>query len=113
MRNNCSQVILENFFEPCVLCLLYDKPSYGYELNRKLLEQNSCRVNVGNLYRGLNRLLKQGYILRKKTKSAMGPARNVYSITPKGKKLLASWIKELEEQQQAISMLITSYRNHL
>ncbi len=65
MRKFCPQVVVENFFEPCVLFLLMKKPSYGYELNKMLKESCDCQVNIGNLYRGLNRLVKDKYITKK------------------------------------------------
>ena len=110
MRKHCSKVIVENFFEPCVLYLLMLKPSYGYELNQKLLENCGCNVNIGNLYRSLSRLTKEGYITKKKVKSDLGPNRVQYSITDKGHTLLKEWIEELETQTQTINTLITNYK---
>ena len=36
MRTNCSQVVVENFFEPGILYLLLKKSSYGYEIKKAL-----------------------------------------------------------------------------
>ncbi len=111
MRTNCSQVIVENFFEPCILFLLMEKSSYGYELSKNLKERCGCQVNVGNLYRGLGRLVKSKDIEKKNVKSELGPNRVVYSITAKGKILLKEWIKGLDVQNKAISKLIKNYKN--
>ena len=111
MRTNCSHVILENFFEPCVLFLLSEKSSYGYELTKNLEGRCGCSVNVGNLYRGLRKLVGNKDIERKKVKSELGPNRVMYEITPKGKLLLKDWIVGLEEQNRAISKLIKNYKN--
>ena len=62
MRTNCSQVVVENFFEPGILYLLLKKPSYGYEIQKSLKINCICEVNTGNLYRCLARMLKKGYI---------------------------------------------------
>lgn len=112
MRKYCSQAVLENFFEPCVLYLLLKKPGYGYELSKKLKESCHCQVNIGNLYRGLSRLVKSGNISKTMVKSEIGPMKAVYTITPAGKKYLAAWIDSLSVQQKAISKLITNYKNH-
>ncbi len=109
MRKHCSQVILENFFEPCVLFLLRKKPNYGYELNKNLKEHCRCQVNMGNLYRGLNRLVKQGYITQQNRKSDIGPDRTVYQITNQGKSYLKDWIINLKKQNQIVSQLIKNY----
>ena len=111
MRNNCSKVIVENFFEPCVLYLLLQKASYGYELKNNLDENCRCNVNIGNLYRGLARLKRHGYVTQKKTISEKGPSRTTYSITASGKKYLKSWIDDFEIQVKIINKLIGNYKN--
>jgi len=109
MRKYCSPVIVENFFEPCILFLMLEKSGYGYELERKLREECGCRVNIGNLYRGLNRLVKQRYIAKKTGVSKIGQKRITYRITNEGKKYLASWIEDLKNQNKIITKLINNY----
>ena len=111
MRTNCSHVVLENFFEPCILFLLLEKSSYGYELTKNLKDRCGCSVNVGNLYRCLSRLVKNKDIEKKKVKSDLGPNRVMYELNPKGKILLNDWIVALEEQNKTISKLIKNYKN--
>ncbi len=110
MRKNCSKVIIENFFEPCILFLLEEKPCYGYELKNNLSERCGCQVNIGNLYRGLGKLEKNQYVTKEKTVSDIGPDRITYRITPNGKKLLKEWIEELETGAETIQKLITNYK---
>ncbi len=111
MRKFCSQVVIENFFEPCILFLLLKKSSYGYELFQDLRNYCKCSVNIGNLYRGLNRLAKTGHILKTRMKSPKGPNKTVYSLSPKGKELLETWILELEKQNKIVQALIKNYRS--
>ena len=110
MRTNCSQVVVENFFEPGILYLLLKKPSYGYEIKKALKEDCICEVNVGNLYRCLSRMQKQGYITREAVKSEIGPKRYSYTITEEGKVYLDSWIEALKKQKKVISSLINNYQ---
>ena len=110
MRINCRQVVVENFFEPGILYLLFKKPSYGYEIQKSLKENCICEVNMGNLYRCLSRMQKQGYLTRKAAKSKIGPQRYSYTITKEGKKYLASWIESLKKQKKVISSLINNYQ---
>ncbi len=110
MRKNCSKVIVENFFEPCILYLLMKKPSYGYELNQQLLNNCSCNVNIANLYRCLSRLTKDGFVLKKKAKSTIGPDRIEYSITDRGLALLNEWITELHAEMKTVNKLIINYK---
>lgn len=112
MRQHCSKVIIENYFEPCILFLLLEKPSYGYELKNNLDQYCACQVNIGNLYRGLARLQKLGYIIQKKAKSKAGPVRNIYELTSSGKILLQEWISELEAGVKTLQKLITNYKRY-
>lgn len=89
-----------------------EKPSYGYELKINLAKRCCCQVNIGNLYRGLARLQKQGHVTKTTGESKMGPDRNTYKITPKGKKLLKGWIIELEEGAKTIQKLINNFHNY-
>jgi len=112
MRQHCSRVIIENFFEPSILYLLLEKPSYGYELKSNLAKRCACQVNIANLYRGLARLQKEGHITKKTSESKVGPDRNTYKITAKGKKLLKEWVIELEEGVKTIQKLINNFHNY-
>lgn len=112
MRKFCSKVVIENFFEPCVLFLLLQKPSYGYELKNNLDKNCRCQVNIGNLYRGLARLQKSGDVIKKKSPNSLGPDRYLYEITPSGKKLLESWIIELEAGVKTMTKLIHNFKKH-
>lgn len=110
MRTNCSQVVVENFFEPGILYLLLKKSSYGYEIQKSLKENCICDVNIGNLYRCLSRMQKLGYVTREMSKSAIGPKRYSYTITKEGKEYLSGWIESLKKQRTVISSLITNYQ---
>ena len=113
MKKVCRKVVVENFFEPCVLSLLMIKPSHGYELKTDLDKKCACRADMGNLYRSLSKLQKNGFVLKKKEESQVGPAKQVYAITAKGKKLLAEWILELEDEVKVIKKLINNYKENL
>lgn len=110
MRKSCSKVIIENFFEPCLLLLLLQKPSYGYEIKADLDQKCGCQANIGNLYRCLARLEKAGHVTKKSALGEKGPERIFYHITPSGKILLGEWMAELESEASKITRLITHYR---
>jgi len=103
--------VLENFFEPCLLYLLMKKPGYGYELFHELKRSCICTVNIGNMYRKLNALAKDGYVAKSKVKGTAGPDKTVYEITPAGRAYLETWIENLEKQNETINALITNYKN--
>jgi len=113
MRTNCSQVVVENFFEPGILYLLMKKPSYGYEIQKALKKRCICEVNIGNLYRCLFRMQKQGYVTRESINGTIGPKRYSYTITKEGKIYLASWIESLIKQKKVINSLIKNYQKNI
>jgi len=86
------------------------KPSYGYEIQKALKAHCICEVNIGNLYRCLSRMQKQGYVTRESMKGTIGPKRNSYTITKEGKTYLATWIESLTKQKKVISSLINNYQ---
>ena len=118
MRKSCSKVIIENFHEPCILFLLMEKPGYGYEIKENLDKRCCCSVNIGNLYRCLASMQKNGYITKQAAKviaakdGKPGPERKLYKITAKGRRLLKEWIKELDDASTTIKKLITNYKKH-
>lgn len=112
MRKSCNKVVIENFFEPCLLFLLLQKPSYGYEIKADLDKKCGCMANMGNLYRCLSRLEKAGHILQRKSPGEKGPERLFYHITDSGKKLLAFWMSELEAEAAKLTTLITHYKSY-
>lgn len=113
MRIGCPQVIIENYFEPCILFAIMKKPSYGYDIQKELKEKCVCKVNTGNLYRCLNRFEKVGYVTRKITESTKGPTRKLYEITKEGKMYLHTWMESLENQQAIVNLLLIQYKKSL
>ncbi len=118
MRKNCSKLVIENFHEPCILFLLMQKPGYGYEIMENLRDRCCCSVNVGNLYRCLAAMQKNGYLIKQSAAKSgnkgqkPGPERKLYKISAKGLKLLAGWMKELEAGSKTINKLIINYKKH-
>lgn len=112
----CTKAIIENFSEPCLLFLLLQKPSYGYELKQNLEERCGCQADMGNLYRCLGRLQKDGHIAKTTTVGdetrKAGPARSVYRLTPKGNRLLTEWMAALEETDNTIKQLLVNYKHY-
>lgn len=113
MKNNCQKVVLQNFFEPCILFVLLEKPNYGYDMQKQLREKCTCEVNIGNLYRCFSRMQKLGYIERTGAESKRGPKRYIYTITESGKDYLNGWVVSLKKQKKIISSFINNYKKIL
>ncbi len=75
----------------CLLAIIAEEPSYGYEMVRKLAGRGLDLVSEGTIYPLLSRLQKQGLVEGYLVASSAGPARKYYRIAPAGEKALAAW----------------------
>ena len=84
---------LERFTEPAVLLVLRDSPGHGYELLEQLqaLMPNE-RIDMGNLYRILRSLEREGLVSSTWDADAPGPAKRIYVITESGRRVLSQWV---------------------
>jgi len=97
---------LSKFF---VLKILYEGPSYGYEILKQVadLTDGCCAPTVGTIYPILTRLTKDGYArILKISNTEGGRQRKIYTLTPKGKKTykiaLEAWRSTLPYIYKAI-----------
>lgn len=81
--------LLKGILEGCVLSIIAEGETYGYEILAKLERSGFESLMEGTLYPVLARLEKKGMIACRKEKSPYGPIRKYYSITEAGKKSLA------------------------
>ena len=78
----------------CLLALIGEEPSYGYEMVSKLQDKGLELVSEGSIYPLLSRLQKKGLIQGYFVESSGGPPRKYYRIAPEGRRLLADWVVE-------------------
>lgn len=83
--------LLRGILEGCVLAVIADGETYGYEILAKLEASGFEPLLEGTLYPVLTRLEKKGLITCRKAKSPYGPIRKYYSITKTGEKVLFSF----------------------
>ena len=102
---------LEKIYEPIILLILSRRSSYGYMIGKDLQKKFDCSINIGNLYTCLARFTKKGYVIKFKEKSDIGPDRIFYRITPKGRRYLARWKKELERHHQLLRNVLNEVKN--
>ena len=75
----------------CLLAIIAEEPSYGYEMVRKLSEKGLDLVSEGTIYPLLSRLQRQGLIEGYLVASKEGPARKYYRIAKEGEQALEEW----------------------
>ena len=86
--------LLHGVLAMCLLSIIKDEPSYGYEMVSKLRERGLDLASEGSIYPLLSRLQKQGMIEGYLVQSSEGPARKYYRMSEKGRKVLEQWTNE-------------------
>jgi PadR family transcriptional regulator PadR len=75
----------------CLMSVIEEEPSYGYEMVSKLRERGLNLASEGSIYPLLSRLQKQGMIESYLVQSNEGPARKYYRMSRPGRVALQQW----------------------
>jgi PadR family transcriptional regulator PadR len=86
--------MLKGVLDMCLLAIIAEEPSYGYEMARKLEDRGLSLVGEGSIYPLLSRLQRRGLIESYSEESAGGPPRKYYRIAESGRRHLGDWIGE-------------------
>lgn len=81
---NDSVSLPRNYLRPCLLLLLAEGTSHGYELLAQVADLGVGRVDPGAVYRCLRAMDEDGLVHSSWEPSASGPARRVYALTDRG-----------------------------
>lgn len=92
----------------CVLAILSNGKSYGYEIMKELEKHQLKLKGVGSIYPILSKLKEQRWVTDTRELSESGKARVYYEITPRGDLFLDKKIQEWQELQQDIRSLLSS-----
>ena len=86
-----STQLLHGVLDMCLLSIIEEEASYGYEMVRKLQERGLHLASEGSVYPVLSRLQKQGMIEGYLVQSSEGPARKYYRMSKAGETALQQW----------------------
>ncbi len=89
-----SSQLLKGVLDMCLLALIAEEPSYGYEMVDKLQRRGLELVSEGSIYPLLSRLQRKGYIEGYFVESTGGPPRKYYRIADSGRDRLDEWSTE-------------------
>jgi poly-beta-hydroxybutyrate-responsive repressor len=111
----CHKERKDRYLEPSLLLLLWQGPSYGYELMRGLeaLGFHDGPPDPGAVYRTLRHMEEYGLVRSEWETTGSGPARRRYWITDRGKHYLANWVEVLEQRYWALGNFLRQYRQLL
>lgn len=96
----------------CLLAIIAEEPSYGYEMVKKMEDRGLALVGEGSIYPLLSRLQKSGYIEGYMVPSKEGPKRKYYRALPPGEEQLAVWLEEWRSFTGAVDRVVGE-RSHL
>jgi len=91
--------LLKGILEGCVLAIIEEGETYGYDILSKLEEYGFEDIIEGTLYPVLTRLNNKGLISSRIGISPLGPKRKYFSITEEG----INWIKNFRESYKKIT----------
>ncbi|HEY4606535.1 MAG TPA: PadR family transcriptional regulator [Acidimicrobiia bacterium] len=89
--------LLHGVLDMCLMSIINEEPSYGYEMVSKLRERGLNLASEGSIYPLLSRLQKQGMIESYLVQSSEGPARKYYRMSALGGDTLQQWRQDWAE----------------
>ena len=99
--------LLKGVLDMCLLSLIDEEPSYGYEMAAKLNKRGVKLVSDGSIYPTLSRLQKaslvEGYFVEA---DGSGPPRKYYRIVKAGKARLEEWTEEWHDLSAGVSAIL-------
>ena len=102
-------VLPKNFLRPCLLLLIGECPSYGYDLLERLRELGFHQIDPGTLYRALRAMEQEGLVGSQWRDSELGPARRTYWLTEDGADWLHAWAGNLREARRTMDGFLGRY----
>lgn len=100
-----------HFLEPCLLLLLRDDATHGYNLLDALgrFGFTPGTIDASAVYRVLRGMQDAGWVTSRWDTSGSGVPRRVYSVTTEGEEYLAAWIHDLRCTGDEIDQFIETY----
>ncbi len=99
--------LLKGVLDMCLLSLIEEEPSYGYEMAEKLRQRGLHLVSDGSIYPTLSRLQKaglvEGYFVEA---DGSGPPRKYYRISDTGRNQLGAWSQQWRQLSAGVSTIL-------
>lgn len=108
--DDTQSLVPRNFVRPCVLLLLREGESYGYDLIVRL-KSLGMRTDPGGLYRTLRAMERDGLVNSRWETSNAGPARRTYILTADGLDWLHAWAGSLRESRRLLDRFLRRYES--
>jgi poly-beta-hydroxybutyrate-responsive repressor len=99
-----------NYLRPCLLLLLAEGTSHGYELLDQVSALGLDHVDPGGLYRCLRAMDAEGLVRSTWEPSTSGPARRTYQLTEEGREWLHVVAGSLAEVMRSLGTYRRRYQ---
>jgi len=101
----------KNFLQPCLLLLLFQHPSHGYDLLDRLAQAG---LSIGApdpaaVYRTLRQMERDGLVISRWDPSTHGPPRRTYELSSEGEDLLHTWAQSIRQNRRVLDRYLTLY----
>lgn len=94
--------LMKGILEGCILKIIEQSETYGYEIVTQLQENGFTEVREGTLYPLLLRLEKKKLITATYKPSPLGPSRKYYTLTPDGNQYLHSFLISWKDISESV-----------
>ncbi len=101
-----------NYLRPCLMLLIGERPSYGYDLLVQLSEVGFGQVDPGRLYRTLRAMEQEGLVQSSWEGSELGPPRRTYYLSDEGQDWLHAWAGSLRETRRVVTLFLDRYEQY-
>jgi len=99
--------LLKGVLDMCLLAIISEEPSYGYEMADKLSRRGLTLTSEGSIYPTLSRMQRSGLIEGYFVEAdGSGPPRKYYRIDGEGSKRLAEWKNEWSDLSMGVSQVM-------
>jgi PadR family transcriptional regulator PadR len=106
-----STQLLHGVLDMCLLSIIDEEASYGYEMVSKLRTRGLHLAGEGSIYPVLSRLQKQGMIESYLVQSSEGPARKYYRMSRPGRDALERWRRNWATFRDSVDEVLDGARH--
>jgi PadR family transcriptional regulator PadR len=104
--NGRRSQLLRGVLDLCLLALMEEGPTYGYEMTKRLRARGLSIVGEGSIYPLLGRLEREGLVETYRAASDGGPPRKYYRPSRKGRRALAAGVAEWRAARDALDAVL-------
>ena len=98
--------LMRGTLEGCILQVISNETSYGYEIMEKLKSFGFTEISEGTIYPLLVRLERKELISSELRASPLGPNRKYYTLSHLGEEMLVSFIESWGNISRTVEKII-------